>query len=66
MAIVPGSIRFDFGFGMMESMMCISLACSNNGIYHGDIGFNNLVSEDGPIINTYSSREMNWRMRDVE
>lgn len=49
--------------------MCISLACSNNGIYHGDIGFNNLVSavfEDGPIINTYSSREMNWRMRDVE
>lgn len=39
-----GSIRFDFGFGMMESMMCISLAGSNNGIYHGDMGFSNLVS----------------------
>lgn len=66
MAIVPGSIRFDLGFGMMESMMCISLACSNNGIYHGGIGFNNFVSavfEDRPIIN---SREMSWRMRDVE
>lgn len=46
--------------------MYISLACSYNGMYHGDMEFNNLASaafEDEPIINTREMTECGvWGM----